>query len=167
MRYSALVVCAGLEVLVRAGFASVAPRVFGQLAEIIAAGGDLETVLDGLTEESMHAGEEDSEVDQKERRLALKLVNLAIDHACNAVASQFADRIVWSLGSGELHAPKWTCKCAASDEDEANENQAGSEGAEDSDTEDSPSDKENVPLPAEPEEVDESPAPKKRKEEHA
>lgn len=174
MRYSALVVCTGLEVLVRAGWAGIAPRVFGKLAEIIAAGGDLDTVLDGITEESMHAGEDDSgnggvKIDNKDKAsdlLSAKLVNLTIDPVDNEIAAKYADRITWSLATGEVNAPKWTCQCASKNE-KHDDAAAGGKTDEDPDSSiEANSDKENVPPTIEEEDeedVDESPAPKKRK----
>lgn len=165
MRYSALVVCTGLEVLARAGWAEVATRVFGKLAEIIAGGGDFDAILDGITEESMHADEiddADDKADDKEKGLSAKLAKLAIDPASNAIAALFADRIAWSLASGELNAPKWECKCASADEQEATDDSVHGES---DDEDDAGSDKENIPPPAKVDDVDESPAHKKRKEE--
>jgi hypothetical protein len=148
MRYSVVAACTGLEVLARAGFASIAPRVFGKLTEMIGAGGDLGALLDGLTEESMHA---DDGMTKAEEKLAAKMSSLAVDPASNAIATQFADRIAWSFATGELNAPKWTCGCSKAEEAETESDASGG------------SDKENMPPP-EPDHSVAEPAPKKRKE---
>lgn len=72
MRYSVVAACTGLEVLARAGYASIAPRVFGKLTEMIGAGGDLGALLDGLTEEKMHA---DDNMTKAEEKLAARMSN--------------------------------------------------------------------------------------------
>ncbi len=149
MRYSVVAACTGLEVLARAGYASIAPRVFGKLTEMIGAGGDLGALLDGLTEEKMHA---DDNMTKAEEKLAAKMSNLAIDSASNAIATQFADRIAWSFATCELNAPKWTCGCSKAAEAETTDSDASGG-----------SDKENMPPP-EPDHSLAEPAPKKRKE---
>lgn len=152
MRYSALVVITGLEVIFRAGYHPVfAPRVFGKLAEIIAGGGDLAAVLEGITEESMHEGEEEAEADKAEgeetqgetaegekveeekgqgdkaEEVAADLAKLKItvDPATNKIAEQFADRIAWALATGQINAPKWTCGCEEGDEGKEEEEAGG------------------------------------------
>lgn len=148
MRYSVVAVCTGLEVLARAGFATVAPRVFSKLTEIIGLGGDLDAILNGLTEESMHADDNMT----KEDKLAAMMDQLDVDPASNISALQFADRIAWSLATCKLNAPKWQCACAEKAVEKASS--ASSDGG---------SDKENV-APPEPDHSVDEPALKKRKE---
>ncbi|BEI82409.1 hypothetical protein CcaverHIS002_0302770 [Cutaneotrichosporon cavernicola] len=150
MRYSVVAVCTGLEVLARAGFAKVAPPVFGKLSEMIGLGGNRDDILEELTEEIMHA--DDSMT--REDKLAAMLAQFNIDHESNVIATQFADRIAWSLATCELNAPKWECGCAKQAAEVQVSSDVTSEGG---------SDKENLPMP-EPDHSVEEPAFKKHKE---
>ncbi|CAK9783506.1 hypothetical protein CC85DRAFT_141875 [Cutaneotrichosporon oleaginosum] len=152
IRYSVVAVCTGLEMLARAGWAPVAHRVLGKLSEIIGSGGDLSATLDGLTEEKMHA---DDHITKEEVKLATKLSRLTVDPASNAIASQFANRVAWSLATCELNAPMWKCGCIQKTNEATTQKDTSSdEGS---------SDKENA-APPQPDYTVEEPALKKRKE---